>query len=172
VTSVLRRSRPDDFEAWYALRSAVAAEGVWIGAEAPVGRDEDSFVARVDADDVLDVMAEVDGELVGTIGAGHGRGIVSFWMCVADGHRGLGIGRLLLDACLEWAAEIGAHKVTLEVWPHNGPAISLYRSAGFEIEGRKVRHYRRRNGELWDALMMAKVLDATAPGSPMPDAAV
>jgi GNAT superfamily N-acetyltransferase len=108
VTIVLRRSRPDDFDAWYALRSAIASEGIWIGAEPPVGRDEDSFVARVGADDALDVMAEVDGELVGTIGAGHGGGIVSFWMCVADGHRGLGIGRGLLDACLEWAAEVGA----------------------------------------------------------------
>jgi ribosomal protein S18 acetylase RimI-like enzyme len=170
MSAVLRRARADDFDAWFALRSAVASEGIWIGAEAPLVRDEASFVARVGAEDALDVVAEVDGVIVATVGAWSSIGVVSFWMCVADGHRGLGIGRALVDACVAWATEVGAHKVTLEVWPHNGPAIGLYRATGFEVEGRKVRHYRRRNGELWDALLMAKVLDHTSPGSGRPDA--
>jgi ribosomal protein S18 acetylase RimI-like enzyme len=76
----------------------------------------------------------------------------------------------MLQGVVDWAEANDAHKVTLEVWPHNGPAINLYRSAGFDVEGRKVRHYRRRNGELWDALLMGKVLDRTSPGSPFPDA--
>jgi RimJ/RimL family protein N-acetyltransferase len=48
----------------------------------------------------------------------------------------------------------GARKVALEVRPHNHVAIRLYQRAGFECEGRLRRHYRRRNGELWDAILM------------------
>lgn len=84
--------------------------------------------------------------------------------------RGRRVGRALLDACLAWSNDVGAHKVSLEVWPHNDAAIRLYRSAGFEIEGRKRRHYRRSNGELWDSLLMGKVLDTESPSSAFPDA--
>jgi ribosomal protein S18 acetylase RimI-like enzyme len=59
--------------------------------------------------------------------------------------------------------------VALQVWPHNERAIALYRKFGFQVEGRLVRHYRRRNGELWDAIPMALVLDTTSPGSPFAD---
>jgi len=59
---------------------------------------------------------------------------------------------------MQWAANAGAHKMALEVWPHNEAAIHLYRAAGFVEEGRKVRHYRRRNGELWDSVLMGRPL--------------
>ena len=52
----------------------------------------------------------------------------------------------------------------------NAAGLALYRKVGFEVEGRRVRHYRRRNGELWDAMLMALVLDDFSPGSPHPDA--
>jgi RimJ/RimL family protein N-acetyltransferase len=44
------------------------------------------------------------------------------------------------------------------VWPHNDRAIALYEKLGFVEEGRLRRHYRRRNGELWDAVVMGLVL--------------
>jgi RimJ/RimL family protein N-acetyltransferase len=55
------------------------------------------------------------------------------------------------------------------VWPHNAAAIALYRKVGFQVEGRRRRQYRRRNGELWDAILMGLVLDEVSPGSPHPD---
>jgi ribosomal protein S18 acetylase RimI-like enzyme len=170
VSAIIRRARADDFDAWYDLRVDVAAEGVWIGAEPPVVRDEEAFVGRLSRDDAASFVADDDGSIVGAIGVDDYGGVASFGMWVASSHRGRGVGRALLDAAVTWAAGAGAHKVTLEVWPHNGPAIALYRSAGFVVEGRKVRHYRRRNGELWDSLMMAKALDAESPGSPHADA--
>jgi ribosomal protein S18 acetylase RimI-like enzyme len=79
-------------------------------------------------------------------------------MMVLDGHRGQGLGRALLDACVDWSRAAGAHKVALEVWPHNAAAIALYERVGFQYEGRRVGQYRRRNGELWDSLAMGLVL--------------
>jgi RimJ/RimL family protein N-acetyltransferase len=56
--------------------------------------------------------------------------------------------------------------MTLEVWPHNARARRLYQSAGFAEEGHLKRHYRRRNGALWDAVVMALILDNDSPGRP------
>jgi hypothetical protein len=36
-------------------------------------------------------------------------------------------------------------------------------------EGRLRRHYPRRNGELWDAIVMGLVLDEERPGSSLPE---
>jgi RimJ/RimL family protein N-acetyltransferase len=47
------------------------------------------------------------------------------------------------------------------VWPHNDRAIALYARRGFVEEGRLVRHYRRRSGELWDAIIMGLPLSDT-----------
>lgn len=167
---VIRRARPEDAAAWHALLDDVASEGRWIGREAPVERDDAAFAARLDRADAVTFVAEIAGELVGSLSADDWRGVVSFAMWVASGARGRRVGRALLDACLAWASDVGAHKVTLEVWPHNEAAIRLYTSAGFVTEGRKRRHYRRRSGELWDSLLMGKVLDEGSPSSPYPDA--
>jgi ribosomal-protein-alanine N-acetyltransferase len=53
--------------------------------------------------------------------------------------QGRGIGRLLLDALLEYA---GHGTVFLEVRTDNAPAIALYRSAGFVEIGLRKRYYR------------------------------
>jgi RimJ/RimL family protein N-acetyltransferase len=80
-------------------------------------------------------------------------------MQVARSHRGRGIGSALLEASIEWARQAGAHKVALEVWPHNEAAIALYEKFGFEREGYLRKHWRRRSGELWDSVVMGLVLE-------------
>src|SRR6266508_2058891 len=72
----------------------------------------------------------------------------------AEGWRGRGVGSALLRAGIEWARGAGAHKVALQVWPHNAAALALYEKFGFQREGLLRGHYRRRNGELWDAIVM------------------
>jgi tRNA threonylcarbamoyl adenosine modification protein YeaZ/ribosomal-protein-alanine acetyltransferase len=54
-------------------------------------------------------------------------------------YQGRGIGRLLLDALLDFA---GGGVVYLEVRTDNAPAIALYRSAGFTEVGLRRRYYR------------------------------
>lgn len=64
-----------------------------------------------------------------------------------------------IDRAIAWARGQGAHKVALQVWPHNEPARRLYERSGFVVEGRLRRHYRRRDGSLWDAVVMGLLLD-------------
>jgi putative acetyltransferase len=52
-------------------------------------------------------------------------------MAVADHAKGGGIGRKLIDTCIEAARAAGAHRVYLESSSVLAPALSLYRSAGF-----------------------------------------
>jgi putative acetyltransferase len=79
-------------------------------------------------------------------------------MMVARDWRGRGVGTALMEHAIAWAREQGLHKLALDVFAHNEPAIALYRKLGFVEEGRHVKHYRRSNGELWDAIPMGLLL--------------
>lgn len=59
---------------------------------------------------------------------------------------------------LRQAAQL--HKVELEVWPDNERAIALYASYGFEIEGLRREHYRRKDGSLRSSVLMGLLLAA------------
>ena len=105
------------------------------------------------------LVAVADAEIVGSVhveGSRHGFGEIG--MAVAREWRGRGVGSALLAAAIEWARERGLHKLSLAVFAHNVAAIALYRKFGFIEEGRRVKQYRRANGELWDALDMGLLL--------------
>jgi RimJ/RimL family protein N-acetyltransferase len=158
----VRAAREDDLDAMVELTVAVAEEGRWIGTEAPVDRERrrQRYAADLQRDDVGVFVAEAGGQLVGHIGlilAGYG--VADLGMLVAAGWRGRGVGSALLRAGIDWARQAGAHKVALQVWPHNAAAIALYERFGFQREGLLRRHYRRRSGELWDAIVMGLPLE-------------
>jgi ribosomal-protein-alanine acetyltransferase len=55
--------------------------------------------------------------------------------------RRLGVARALLDVVLREAAAAGAHEATLEVRRSNAPALKLYESLGFSVEGVRLGYY-------------------------------
>jgi RimJ/RimL family protein N-acetyltransferase len=158
----VRAAREEDLDAMVELTVAVAEEGRWIGPEAPVDRERRRrlYAADLQRDDTGVFVAEAGGRLVGHLGiilAGYG--VADLGMLVAAGWRGRGVGSALLRAGIDWARQAGAHKIALQVWPHNQAAIALYERFGFQREGRLRRHYRRRSGELWDAIVMGLPLE-------------
>ena len=61
-----------------------------------------------------------------------------------------------MEAALAWARSASyVHKVELEVWPDNTRAIAFYEALGFEHEGLRRDHYRRRDGSMRSARLMA-----------------
>jgi RimJ/RimL family protein N-acetyltransferase len=144
----------------------VAAEGVWIGTEAPVDRDarmatwRDTFLG--DGGSVMLVVDAGDGiagaAVLNPQGA-CGSGLYELGMWVGKAFRGKGTGSALVEASIKWAEQQGAHKISLQVWPHNEPARALYRKYGFEEEGYLKRHWRRKSGEIWDSVVMGLLLD-------------
>ena len=61
---------------------------------------------------------------------------------VAPHARGRGVGRAILDALLDWARQVGAADIFLDVRPSNEGAIALYNSRGFVEIGRRPRYFR------------------------------
>jgi RimJ/RimL family protein N-acetyltransferase len=167
----IRPARPGDLDALVTQFEQVAAEGRWIGSEAPIDHEvvRPRYAARLAADDHYLTVAELTEPVTGTgeVGTVVGQlhlaveryGVAELGMSVSQGRRGQGIGRALLDDAVAWAIDRpDVHKIALQVWPHNEAAQNLYRSCGFEQEGYLHRHYRRRNGELWDAVVMGRQL--------------
>jgi RimJ/RimL family protein N-acetyltransferase len=163
----VRLATADDLEALFDLVEPVVGEDKWLGAQPPLDRTSCIERWRIDLDDPSAVrfVVDDDGRLAGEANAHLTGGRADLGMSVASEHRGRGIGRALVTAVIAWAHANGAHKVTLQVWPHNVAARNLYERLGFVEEGRLLRHYRRKNGELWDAIVMGLVLDEASPGS-------
>jgi ribosomal protein S18 acetylase RimI-like enzyme len=127
-----------DLDGLFDLLVAVAGEGRWIGTEAPVDveRRRRRMAADVDAEDAVVLVAEAGGVPVGQLGLHLAPyGVADLGMLVAAGWRGRGVGTALLDEAVRRAREAGAHKIALQVWPHNTAAIALYERFGFQREG-------------------------------------
>lgn len=154
---VVRPGREKDLDAVVDLVVEVAAEGRWLGSEMPVDRHRRHRRLREALHDqrTAVLVAEADGSIVGELEIEvAGYGVADLGMLVTGAWRGRGVGTALLRSGIQWARGAGAHKVALQVWPHNDAAIGLYEKFGFQREGLLRRHYRRRNGELWDAIVM------------------
>ncbi len=82
------------------------------------------------------------------------RHVATLGMFVVASHRGRGIGAALMGEAIRWARRFGIERVELTVYPHNEPAIALYRRFGFEQEGRLVRHAKKSYG-YEDEILMA-----------------
>lgn len=116
----------NDYEAAIALWSE--SEGVRI-------RDADSregiekYLLRNPG---LSFVAEVEGDLVGTIMAGHDgkRGYVQH-LSVADSHRRLGIATQLVNHCLEALKNEGILKSHLMILPENKAAQKFWANQGW-----------------------------------------
>ncbi len=62
-------------------------------------------------------------------------------IAVKNTERGKGIGKFLLSELIARAKDMGITKMTLEVRDGNVPAIKLYESFGFKVEGVRKRYY-------------------------------
>ena len=153
----VRPMNPGDLDDFLDLYEIVAAEKRYIGAEAPIDRANkgERFLVRMESDRWGSLVAiDTDGTIVGQIGLKDMRGLIEIGMLVAPNLRGRGIGSALLTAGLDWARQRDAYKITLQVWPHNEGARRLYEKFGFVEEGYLERQWKRRNGEIWDAIVM------------------
>jgi RimJ/RimL family protein N-acetyltransferase len=151
----LRPARDEDRLPLALVFAAVAEERDGIATEPPV--DVEARAASWTLDGTI--VAVADAEVIGSIHVAptrHGYGEIG--MAIARDWRGAGVGSALMAAAIEWARARGLHKLSLGVFTHNAAGIALYRKYGFVEEGRRVKHYRRQSGELWDSIEMGLLL--------------
>lgn len=106
------------------------------------------------------IIAEHEGQIIGMIDfkngirqriAHHGE----FGMSVNLSWRGLGVGRALLVALIEWAEENPLiEKVCLRVFTTNTRGLALYTSLGFKEEGHLLKYVKIAPQTYVDALEM------------------
>jgi putative acetyltransferase len=156
----VRPAEASDVDGVVDLYEAVAAEGKHIAGELPVDRPvrRAKFLAVIEGESPgRFFVAAAEGVLVG-LASVTGDSPLELGMMVAGPWRGRGVGTKLLDSCIDYGRSSGAHKICLEVWPHNEAALALYEKHGFEREGYRRKQWRRRNGELWDSVIMGLLL--------------
>jgi phosphinothricin acetyltransferase len=85
------------------------------------------------------------------------RHVADFSIYVERGHRGKGLGRVVLARLIELARELGYHKMVLSTFPFNAAGMALYERLGF----RTVGIYREQgllDGRWVDTIIMEKLL--------------
>lgn len=89
-------------------------------------------------------MAEEDGEAIGCVALlALDDGFEVAKMTVSEAARGKGLGRLLLQRCVEKARALGASRLYLETNSSLAPALGLYRAMGFvEMEAQPSEYAR------------------------------
>lgn len=138
MTTVIRTIQPSDDPALFRIIERVmtdfgaSREGTVLGD--PVIRN---ISRSFDEPGAVYYVAELDGKIVGGCGIKQLDGTTEkicelqrmFLLAEA---RGKGIGRQLLDLCIEKARELGYEKCYLESLPSMSAAYSLYKQSGFE----------------------------------------
>ena len=140
---VIRRMTLDDLDAVVAIEAATF----------PIPWSRDSFRQELERNVAARyLVAEMEGQVIGYAGA---------WIILDESHitniaieesrRGLGYGRALTTALMQYLSNLGAAYATLEVRRSNLRAQNLYKSLGFVELGVRKRYYED-NRE--DALIM------------------
>ena len=115
----------------------------------------------------IEIVAAVDGRIVGMAG------IESVGTCEKIRHRAdlgisiekeywsLGIGRAMMEACIECARNAGYKQVELTAVGENERALALYRREGFVEYGRNPKGFRSRLTGWQETVHMRLELDET-----------
>ncbi len=128
-------------------------------------QEADFLQKKTESKNEIEILAEIDGVMVGTAGIGlvgakeKVRHRAEFGISVDKAYWGLGIGRALTEACIECAKAAGYSQLELDVVADNKSAISLYESVGFVEYGRNPRGFRSRLTGWQELVLMRLELD-------------
>jgi acyl-CoA synthetase (NDP forming)/RimJ/RimL family protein N-acetyltransferase len=138
----LRPITPDDADRLRAFHARLSPETVYNRfftlVRALPARDVERFT-RVDHDERAAVVALLQGEVVGVCRydrlPGSGPPVeAEVAVVVEDAHQGRGLGPLLLEHLTAAARERGIERFRADVLPSNRRMLTVFRSAGFEVE--------------------------------------
>ena len=135
--------------------------------------DENTFTAedearylkeKSDSPDEIEILAEIDGKVVGTAGftkIGHHYKVkhrAEFGIGIDEKYWGLGIGSALTKACIGCAQKAGYKQLELNCVANNKAALNLYQRLGFVEYGRNPLGFNSRNSGFQELVYMRKEL--------------
>lgn len=131
--------------------------------------DETSFDAmkesqflkhKAESANEIEILAVIDGVVVGTAGIDAVgtkfkiRHRAEFGISVLKKYWGVGIGRALMEACIQCAKKAGYVQLELTVVSDNERAIAMYQKAGFEECGRNPKGFCSRTAGFQETVTM------------------
>jgi carbonic anhydrase len=164
----IRVAKPEDRAYWVKLYESIASEREWIGGEPPFS--EGRVAAEFDRRRTLPggtllvaqhifgpaAVAWIDlsplPEVFETSSLYLGMGI-------DIQHRGVGLGRSLILAALDYARSVGTHTLVLDVFEHNDRAIRLYQSMDFTEDPTERESIIRKDGRTFTSVRMHRIVD-------------
>lgn len=106
------------------------------------------------------LVGEIDGEIVANCSVGIVMNNKRFLHRAAMGiailkdYWGKGIGKRMMQECIEWCKEKGVEQLELDVVAKNARAISMYESLGFKVFGTKKNALKYSDGTYDDEYYM------------------
>ena len=111
-----------------------------------VDQEKEYLKKKTDSDREIELVAEVDGKIVGTAGVE--------LVQASEKTR-----HTLTSACIECAKAAGYSQIELEVVADNKRALAMYQRAGYVEYGRNPRGFRSRNSGWQETVLMRRELD-------------
>jgi len=108
------------------------------------------------------ILAEVDGTVVGfaalspTSKRAVYEGVAEVMVYVAEGYRGRGVGRRLLDELVRASEVAGVWTLQAGIFPENRASIALHLDLGFRLVGTRERLGRTADGRWRDVALLER----------------
>jgi ribosomal protein S18 acetylase RimI-like enzyme len=126
--AIVRQFRIEDFDAVIALWRCT--EGVGLN-ESDTRRAIAAFLRR---NPNLSFVAEKDGQIIGAVLCGHdGRRGYLHHLAVSKRHRGCGVGRRLVTACLAKLRKTGIQKCNIFIFANNAEGMKFWAHTGWSL---------------------------------------
>ena len=130
-----------------------------------VEQERQFLIEKENSDNEIEICAFTDDKIVGTAGIeaiGHKDKVkhrAELGISIEKVYWGLGIGRALIEACIECAKKAGYVQLELNVVAYNIAAILLYKSVGFVEYGRNPKGFCSRTVGWQEVVLMRLELD-------------
>jgi GNAT superfamily N-acetyltransferase len=120
----------------------------------------EAWVAAAAAGEIDSLVALADGEIVASTASirdplSWSPHVCQIRMLVLPALRGKGLGRVLLQRCVERAMAAGATKLVARMTPDQVGAITLFEESGFRAEALLANHVRDEAGALHDLAILS-----------------
>jgi ribosomal protein S18 acetylase RimI-like enzyme len=129
-------------------------------------KEEGEFLQKkTDSDNEIEIVAEVDGKIVGSAGIERVgvheklRHRCDFGISILREYWRIGIGTALTLASIECAKQAGYEQMELEVVAENKKAVELYKKVGFAEYGRNPRDFKSRISGYQEVIYMRLELE-------------
>lgn len=142
---VLRSVKWEDLDDLLELINSLVEEGADILRADKVTRNEEADwlgkrLARIDKDELIDTVAEVEGKVIANSEVEKRGGLMShvgyLGIAIKSGYRGIGIGAQIMKTLIEESKKAGLRILVLEHFDTNKTARRLYEKMGFKETGR------------------------------------